>query len=484
MSDVAVRMKLQSPEMAASSLEQRNTALARIRDALRAHADEIFAANEADLAAAERDAVPAAVVKRLRFDAHKLDDVCAGIDQTIALPDPVGRTLLRRELDEGLVLERVSVPIGVIGVIFEARPDALVQISTLCLKSGNCAILKGGSETMHTNKALFQVIHAAAQEAGLPEGCLYQVEARAQINELLDCYGSVDLLIPRGSNAFVRYIMDHTKIPVMGHADGICHIYVDAAADVERAVRVCVDAKIQYTAACNAVETILVDRAIAPRFLPAAVAALDSEGVEVRADDEARAILAGSQESGKGTAEVSGAEASGADDATTVSAGVSGAAESGVHAPTANAANAGSGDVAPDADTLTVVPATDEDWDTEYLALIVSIRVVDGVDEAIAHINAHGSHHTDAIMTEDAAVAERFMRLVDSAGVYQNCSTRFADGFRYGFGAEVGISTSKLHARGPVGLEGLVSYKYKLYGTGQVVGDYATGAASFHFRDL
>ena len=422
-SEVAARMKLESPVMAATPVEQRNDALARIKDALLAHADDIFAANKLDLEAAERDGVAPAVVKRLRFDEHKLADVTAGIDGLIGLPDPVGRTLLKRELDEGLVLERVSVPIGVIGVIFEARPDALVQISTLCLKSGNCAILKGGSETMRTNKAIFEVIYQAALEAGLPDACLFQAEAREEISELLGCYGLVDLLIPRGSNAFVRYIMDNTKIPVMGHADGICHIYVDAAADVDLAVRVCVDAKIQYTAACNAVETLLVDRAIAPAFLPKAVAALQAEGVEVRGDAETQAFV-------------------------------------------------------------DVKPATSEDWDTEYLALIVSIKVVDGVDEAIEHINRHGSHHTDAIMTNDPEVAEKFMRLVDSAGVYQNCSTRFADGFRYGFGAEVGISTSKLHARGPVGLDGLVTYKYKIYGSGQIVGDYASGKASFHFKDL
>lgn len=421
--EVAARMKLESPVMAATPVEVRNNALLRIKDALLANQDEIFAANAQDLEAAERDGVAPAVVKRLLFNEHKLADVCAGIDGLVGLPDPVDRVLLRRELDEGLILERVSVPIGVIGVIFEARPDALVQISTLCLKSGNCAILKGGSETMRTNKALFDVIYAAATEAGLPDACLFQAEAREEISELLGCYGLVDLLIPRGSNAFVRYIMENTKIPVMGHADGICHIYVDKAADVDLAVRVCVDAKIQYTAACNAVETLLVDRAIAPAFLPAAVAALEAEGVEVRGDAETCAIV-------------------------------------------------------------NVKPATDEDWDTEYLALIVSIKLVDGVDEAIEHINRHGSHHTDAIMTNDPATAERFMRLVDSAGVYQNCSTRFADGFRYGLGAEVGISTSKLHARGPVGLEGLVTYKYKLYGSGQIVGDYATGKASFHFRDL
>ena len=416
-------MKLQSPVMAATSVETRNAALARIREALLAHQDAIFAANKLDLEAAERDGVAPAVVKRLKFDDGKLADVCAGIHDLIGLPDPVGRELLRRELDEGLVLVRQSCPIGVIGVIFEARPDALVQISTLCLKSGNCALLKGGSETMRTNKTLFDVIYAAAVDAGLPAECLYQVEAREEIGELLGCDESVDLLIPRGSNAFVRYIMDHTRIPVMGHADGICHIYVDGAADLEKAVRIVVDAKVQYTAACNAVETILVQRDAAKRLLPDMVAGLEAEGVEVRGTDEVRAIVE-------------------------------------------------------------CKPATDEDWDTEYLALIVSIKLVDGVDEAIEHINKHGSHHTDAIVTEDAATAERFLQLVDSAGVYQNASTRLADGFRYGFGAEVGISTSKLHARGPVGLEGLVTYKYKIYGTDHVVGDYASGARSFHFRDL
>lgn len=420
--DVAARMKLESPVMAATSVEQRNDALARIKDALLAHADEIFAANAEDLAAAERDGVATAVVKRLRFDDHKLADVTAGIEGLIGLPDPVGRILLKRELDAGLLLERVSCPIGVIGVIFEARPDALVQISTLCLKSGNCAILKGGRETARTNKALFEVIHAAAVEAGLPEGCLHQVEAREEIAELLACDESVDLLIPRGSNAFVRYIMDNTRIPVMGHADGICHTYVDADADPAKAVSIVVDAKTQYVAVCNATETLLVDRA-AKTLVPSIVQALQDKDVEVRGTDEVRELVA-------------------------------------------------------------CEPATDEDWDTEYLSLTISVKLVDGVDEAIEHINRHGSHHTDAIITENAETAARFMQLVDSAGVYQNCSTRFADGFRYGFGAEVGISTSKLHARGPVGLDGLVTYKYKLYGSGQIVGDYASGKSSFHFRDL
>jgi len=421
--EIAREMKLASPEVAATSTETRNAALAAIKEALAANAAAIFEANEADLAAAEESGVAPAIVKRLKFDQHKLDDVCAGIDDLIKLADPVGAVLLDRELDEGLRMRRIACPIGVIGVIFEARPDALVQISTLCLKSGNCSILKGGSETMRTNKALFELIHAAAVEAGMPELCTFQIEAREDIGKLLACDGSVDLLIPRGSNSFVRYIMDNTRIPVMGHADGICHIYADESADVDLAVPVIIDAKTQYTAACNAVETLLVHRAVAPALLPPLAAACAEAGVTLRGDADTQAII-------------------------------------------------------------DCAPATDDDWATEYLDLILSIKIVDDIDEAITHINRYGSHHTDAIMAEDDAAAAHFMQLVDSAGVYRNCSTRFADGFRYGFGAEVGISTSKLHARGPVGLEGLVTYKYEIEGHGHIVGDYATGKRSFHFKDL
>ena len=422
-SQIAAAMKLESPRMAATSVEMRNDALARVCDALLAHKDEVFAANAQDLASAEQAGVAPAVVKRLRFDEAKLADVCAGIDGLIALDDPVGTVTLARELDENLTLVRETCPIGVIGVIFEARPDALVQISALCLKSGNCALLKGGSETLHTNKALFELIHTAAVEAGLPDTCLHQIEAREDIAELLGCDQSVDLLIPRGSNEFVRHIMDNSHIPVMGHADGICHIYVDKDADVNKAIPIIVDAKVQYTAACNAVETLLVHREIAEQLLPALASALADASVELRGDTAVAAVV-------------------------------------------------------------DCVPATDQDWSTEYLALTLSAKLVESTDEAIEHINRYGSHHTDAIVTENSETAAQFMQLVDSAGVYQNCSTRFADGFRYGFGAEVGISTSKLHARGPVGLDGLVTYKYKLYGSGQIVGDFASGRSSFHFKDL
>ena len=416
-------MKLSAPELAGTSGEARNEALRAIAAALEAARDGIFAANAEDLAAAETVGVAEAVKKRLKFDEAKLADCVAGIGQLVGLPDPLGKVTLHRELDEGLVMQRVTVPIGVIGVIFEARPDALVQIASLCLKSGNCAILKGGSETAKTNRALFSVIHRAATEAGLPEGCLHLAETHSEIDELLACDKDVDLLIPRGSNAFVRYIMEHTKIPVLGHADGICHIYVDASADPGQAIRVILDAKTQYTAACNAVETVLVDRRIAAAFLPELAKALKEAGVRIHGTDEVATLI-------------------------------------------------------------DCEPVGENGFSTEYLELAVTIALVDGAAAASAHINRYGSHHTDAILATDEAAIEHFRQAVDSAGVYVNCSTRFADGFRYGFGAEVGISTSKIHARGPVGLEGMVTYKYLITGEGHIVGDYASGEKSFRFRDL
>ncbi|MBR1700654.1 MAG: glutamate-5-semialdehyde dehydrogenase [Lachnospiraceae bacterium] len=419
----ARKMKMTAPHMAAMSLEQRNAALQKIIDALTKKQDEIFRENAADVKAAEESGVAQAVIKRLRFNEGKLKDAISGIRQMIELPDPVGKVTLNRELDEGLVLQRVTVPIGVIGVIFEARPDALIQISALCIKSGNCAILKGGKETARTNKLLFEVIHAAVMAAGLPEGCLLQVELHNEIDELLQCQGDVDLLIPRGSNTFVQYIMDHTNIPVMGHSSGVCHIYVDEKADEAKIVPIVVDAKTQYPAACNTVETLLVNRKIAEKVLPMLQEELRQAGVKVR-----------------GTKEV--------------------------------------------AEYIPVELMEDTEFDTEYSDLVLSVKLVADVCEAAEHINQFGSHHTDCIITEADDTAEYFMQMVDSAGVYRNCSTRFADGFRYGFGAEVGISTGKLHARGPVGLEGLVTYKYRLNGEGQIVGEYAEGRREFQHRDI
>lgn len=417
------KMKQDSFRMAALSQEQRNAALEAVRIALLANQEAVFQANREDMEAAEKAGIAAAVMKRLKFDEHKLQDVTAGIAELINLPDPLSKVQLARELDEGLELYRVTCPIGVIGIIFEARPDALVQISSLCLKSGNCAILKGGKETARTNKVLFDIIYQAAVQAGAPQGCMLQAELHNEIDELLSCHETVDLLIPRGSNQFVQYIMNNTKIPVMGHADGVCHIYVDESFEEQKAVPIIVDAKIQYTAACNAVETLLVNRKIAQEFLPVISKALEENHVKIR-----------------GTAEVS-----------------------------------------------EIIPCEimeEEAFDTEYLDLVISVKLVDNVEEAVEHINRFGSHHTDCIITENEETALTFMQLVDSAGVYRNCSTRFADGFRYGFGAEVGISTGKIHARGPVGLEGLVTYKYKLFGSGQTVGEYAGGTKQFHFKDL
>lgn len=417
------KVKLASPKLAGSDREIRDQALQFVMDALLEKKEEIFAANRADMEQAKKDGVSEPVLKRLKFDEGKMKDVTAGIHDLIQMPDPLFRTELARELDEGLRLYRETCPIGVIGVIFEARPDALVQISALCIKSGNCVILKGGSEALQSNRILFQTIYEAVRKARLPENCMMLLEARSEISELLNCHESVDLLIPRGSNAFVQYIMNNTKIPVMGHADGICHIYVDKDADIQKAIPIIIDAKTQYVSACNTVETLLVHKEIAPQLMQALAPALKENNVELRGTKEIQKYA-------------------------------------------------------------DCVPATEEDDRKEYLDYILSAKTVENVEEAADHINYYGSHHTDCILTENSETAAYFMRMVDSAGVYQNCSTRFADGYRYGFGAEVGISTGKLHARGPVGLEGLVSYKYKLFGDGHIVGDYAQGRKSFHFKDL
>lgn len=419
----AAMMKLDSSKMASTDITVRNAALEKIAESLLAGKERIFEANAKDMERAQADDILPAVIKRLKFSEAKLSDAIAGIHNLIALPDPLFQIQLKRQLDEGLTLIRETCPIGVIGVIFEARPDAMVQIASLCIKSGNCAILKGGSETRETNKILFELIYEAALSSGLPQGCLFQAEQRDEIAELLACHESVDLLIPRGSNAFVQYIMNNTKIPVLGHADGICHIYVDKDFDIEKAIPVIIDAKTQYTAACNAVETLLVHQDALEKLMPPLQKAFEEYKISLRATSDI-------------------------------------------------------------ADRYGSELATEEDFSTEYLDLIISAKTVEDIDEAIWHINKYGSHHTDCIITEDNKAAEYFMRMVDSAGVYQNCSTRFADGFRYGFGAEVGISTGKIHARGPVGLEGLVTYKYKLFGNGQIVGDYASGRKSFHFKDL
>ena len=420
--EMAEAARTASRRLATASTAAKNAALERIAANLEARREAILAANRADLEHAGGAGVAAPLIQRLGLE-KKFSGVVEGVRQLIGLPDPVGEIQGRRRLDNDFVLTRIAVPIGVLGIVFESRPDALVQIATLCLKSGNAAILKGGSEARRTNAALFAAIDAALREDPALADALHLAETRAEIQSLLALDDLVDLIIPRGSNELVRAIKDATRIPVMGHADGLCHVYVDAGADVAMAARITRDAKTQYPAVCNAVETLLVHAAIAPRFLPAAAAELRAAGVELRGDAATRALI-----------------------------------------------DAG--------------PCSDADWDTEYLDLVLAIKVVAGLDEAVEFINAHGSHHTDAIVTADAAAAESFLARVDSATVLWNASTRFADGFRFGMGAEVGISTNRVHARGPVGLDGLVTYKYQVRGSGQVVADYESGVRSYRYQEL
>ena len=424
MKEIAKKVKADSFLLMASSNEMRNTCLKNIIENLKKDKEHILAENKRDIENAENEGISSSILSRLLFDEHKMDTVIAGINDLIKMPDPIGKITLKRELDEGLVLTRTTTPIGVIGVIFEARPDALVQIASLCIKSGNAAILKGGSEALLTNRALFESIKRAIKDSNLPEHALVQLEARSDVSELLSCYEYVDLLIPRGSNSFVKYIMDNTNIPVMGHADGICHTYVDEDFDLDKSIRILVDAKTQYPSACNTTETILVHKNAVDKLFPRLNKAFNDARIKVFAHKN----------------------------------------------------------IIDKFDNA--VPATDNSFHTEYLEKTVNVKTVDDIDEAINHINTYGSHHTDAILTNIDSNADYFMNRVDSANVYKNCSTRFADGFRYGFGAEVGISTGKLHARGPVGLEGLCTYKYKLYGNGDIVADYADGKKEFHFKDL
>ena len=459
-----LQMKSASPSMAASTLSMRNQTLLALADSLRSHAEEIFAANREDLAAAQRDKLSSALLSRLKFDEQKLLSSISGLESLSALPDPTGRVLLKRELDRGLVLTKVTVPIGVIGIIFEARPDAMIQVASLCIKSGNCAVLKGGKESLHTNRLLFSLIYDCALKCDLPSACLLHATEHAQIAELLSFESLVDLLIPRGSNAFVRYIMDHTNIPVMGHAGGVCHIYVDRDADQASALPVILDAKTQYPAACNAVETLLIHRDLASTFLPAVSRMLKANSVQVRGTREVMELLPTEEERNTGSSQKEAV------------AGTCGLPQ--------EEAVAGSRGFPPEGRSEFPAIMEDADFTTEYNDRILSIKLVSGVEEAVLHINTYGSHHTDAILTENDKTAEYFLQMVDSADVYRNCSTRFADGYRYGFGAEVGIATGKLHARGPVGLDGLVTYKYRLTGEGQTVTEYASGEKQFHHRDL
>ncbi|WP_256403174.1 glutamate-5-semialdehyde dehydrogenase [Halorubrum salinum] len=407
----------------------RNEALRSIADALREEEAAILDANARDVAAAEdllaQGEYTQALVDRLKLDAAKIEDIAEMVESVAEQDDPLGRTLAARELDEGLDLYRVSVPLGVVATVFESRPDALVQIAALALKSGNAVILKGGSEASESNRVLHRIIEdATADIADIPDGWAGLVEAHEEVDRLLELDDQIDLVMPRGSSEFVSYIQDTTQIPVLGHTEGICHVYVDEAADLEMAEDVAFDAKVQYPAVCNAVETLLVNESVAAEFLPDLVERYEDAGVELRGDDAVREVV-------------------------------------------------------------DVGAATADDWDTEYGDLELSIAVVDDVYEAIAHVNSHGSKHTESIVTADDAAAEAFMTGIDAASVFHNASTRFADGYRYGLGAEVGISTGKVHARGPVGLEGLTTYKYYLEGDGHLVASYSgEDALPYTHREL
>lgn len=409
--------------LAASGIDTRNRALLCMAHTLENHKDEIFLANEKDIASAQEEGLAAPLLKRLLFREEKLQAVIDGLNALALLPDPIGQTTLARELTDGLKLYRIACPIGVIGVIFESRPDALVQIASLALKSGNSVLLKGGREALNTNQVLCSCLREAAHAAGLPSDFAQLLTTRDDVAAMLKEDELIDLIIPRGSNEFVRYIMDNSRIPVLGHADGICHVYVDQNADLSMAVSIAVDSKAQNVSVCNAMETLLVHRSIAAEFLPMLHPAMLEKNVRLLGDDTSQAIIP-------------------------------------------------------------IEPASDADWATEYLDYTLSIRVVDSLDEAIDHINHYGSGHTDCIVTCDDSAARAFLTRVDSAGVYHNVSTRFADGFVYGFGAEVGIATGKIHARGPMGLEGLTTYKYKLLGSGQLMADMKSGKRHYTHQTL
>lgn len=396
--------------------EVKNSALSGIASAIIKNKGGLLAANSRDLKAAggllEKGEISKAFFQRLKLTDDKLRDVAEMVRSVTKLEDPIGKTLYSMELNHSLELYKVTCPIGVVGAIFEARPDVLPQISALCLKSGNSVILKGGREAKYSNEAFFEIIREASERSGIPAGWVQLIEARSEVKELLKLDEMVDLLVPRGGKEFVKYIQANTDIPVLGHSEGLCHIYVDSEAALQKAVEICYDAKVQYPGVCNAVETILVHKAIAEKFLKLLGERYRAAGVEVRGDERTRKILPWAKR------------------------------------------------------------ATEKDWRTEYLDLIISIKVVDDVQEAIDHINTYGSKHTDAIVTEDKKTALHFLSEVDSSSVMLNVSTRFSDGYRYGLGAEVGISTGKIHARGPVGLEGLTTSKFYLVGDGHVVADY------------
>ena len=430
--EIAKRARLAARRLASVSSETKDLVLRKVADGIDAGRDAILEANRADALEArttfEEISLSGSLLDRLVLDDVKLRAMAEGVRAVAALPDPSGVVLSRTLLDDGLVLEKVTCPIGVLAVIFESRPDAVTQIGSLALKSGNAAILKGGRESARSTAALLDVFaKALASFPEIPEGALSSVADRAEVDALLALDEHIDLVIPRGGYDLVRHVKAHTRIPVLGHAEGVCHVYVDRAADEAMATAIVLDSKLQYSAACNAAETLLVHRDAAARFLVPLLSRLIDAGVELRACEATRAL----------------------------------------------------------APSVPLSAATEDDWRAEYGGPMLAVRIVDSLDEAVDHVNRYGSHHTEAIVTADAAAAEAFLARVDAAGVFHNASTRFADGFRYGFGAEVGISTSRIHARGPVGLDGLVTYKYLLRGSGQIVATYSgESARPFQHRTL
>lgn len=429
--DAARAAKSASHVLATLSAEARNDALTAIHAGLTAARDEILAANARDLELARQAAadgkLSASLVSRLDLGkTGKWEDMLKGILDVRDLEDPVGRVTLRTKLDDGLELERVTCPIGVLLIIFEARPEVIANIAALAVKSGNAAILKGGKESTESFVAISTAISKALSQTQVPNDAIQLVTTRESIPQLLALDRDIDLVIPRGSNELVRYIKENTKIPVLGHADGLCSIYLTASADAKLAADVVVDAKTSYPAACNSVETLLVQESALTTVFPAVASALAAKGVELRCDAASKAALS--------------------------------------------------------PEITNIKDATPEDFNTEFLSLTLAVKTVPDLSAAIAHINTHGSHHTEAILTADQAEAERFMSAVDASGAYWNASTRFADGMRYGFGTEVGISTNKIHSRGPVGLEGLMIYKYKIRGQGHVSAVYGEGEGKRRFK--
>ncbi len=425
LTELAQQTQQAAHQLAQLSSDQKNAIIDAIAQSLEKASPQITTANQKDLDAALTSNLAKPLYGRLKLDKTKLESAIQGVRSVASLDDPTGTVTLHRELDQGLTLKRIGVPLGVLGIIFESRPDAVMQISTLAIKSGNGVILKGGREAIYSCTALVKAIRQGIINAGYNPNAVALLTTREETNALLSLDKYVDLIIPRGSNQFVQYVQANTKIPVLGHADGICHLYIDSATNIGQATSIAVDAKVGYPSACNAIETLLVHKEIANTALPILAKALQAEGVELRGDDKTRQIL-------------------------------------------------------PD-----IKAATEADWSTEYSDLILAVRVVESAAAAIEHINTYGSRHTEAIATTNQATADTFMAQVDAAGVYHNCSTRFADGFRYGFGAEVGISTQKMPPRGPVGLEGLVTYKYQLVGDGHIVATYSSAdAKAFLHRDV